>query len=219
MEAAAAAGNYHRNSGTTMITTIGVMHNLPVLWLAVGLLPIGHALVFPIVGQWKVALLLCVVHAVQCAVSVPGLWSRQQWQLVWVGPRVLLCSRAETGRRGGLRPAMAQRLRPTLRSWPPVSVSLSSLHLKSHPQTAMDWEKDDGSDESTTVYPPDPPASHPTCPPSPHQTKWPWVWLSLCAMNWPPPNQQVNMQTCLLSHSSTFATVSLLLLLLLLLFW
>lgn len=29
-----------------MSTTIGVMHNLPVLWLAVGLLPIGHALVF-----------------------------------------------------------------------------------------------------------------------------------------------------------------------------
>lgn len=147
-----------------MSTTIGVMHNLPVLWLAVGLLPIGHALVFPIVGQWKVALLLCVVHAVQCAVSVPGLWSRQQWQLVWVGPRVLLCSRAATGRRGGLRPAMAQRLRPTLRSWPPVSVSLSPLHLKSHPQTAMDWEKDDGSDEST------PPPQHPPTPPHPLPT-------------------------------------------------
>lgn len=191
-----------------MSTTIGVMHNLPVLWLAVGLLPIGHALVFPIVGHWKVALLLCVVHAVQCAVSVPGLWSRQQWQLVWVGPRVLLCPRAETGRRGRLQPAMAQRLRPTLRLWPPVSVSLSPLHLKSHPQMAMDWEKDDGSDESTTVCPP-------TYPPSPHWTKWPWVWLSLCAMNWPPQNQQVNMQKCFLSHSSTFTTLSLLLLL----FW
>lgn len=35
-----------------MNTTIGVMHNLPVLWLVVGLLSIGHALV-PIVGQLK----------------------------------------------------------------------------------------------------------------------------------------------------------------------
>ena len=64
--------NHYHNSGTTMSTTKGVMHNLPVLWLAVGLLSISHAPV-PIVGQLKVALLLCVVHAVQCAVSVPGL--------------------------------------------------------------------------------------------------------------------------------------------------
>ena len=158
------------------------MHNLPVLWLVVGLLSLCHAPV-PIVGQLRVALLLCVVHAVQCAVSVPGLWSRQQWQLVWAGPRVLLCSRAENGHRRRARPAMAQRLRPTIRSWlsPPLSLSLSLslsvalslLHLKTHPQTVVDWEKDYGSDESTTN---------------------PWtkslkVWLSLCAMNWPPPNQ------------------------------
>lgn len=77
-----------------------MMHNLPVLWLVVGLMSIFHALV-SIVGQLNVALLLCVVHAVQCAVSVPGLCSRQQWQLVCSGPRVLLCSRAETGLRGG----------------------------------------------------------------------------------------------------------------------
>lgn len=83
-----------------MNTTTGVMHNLPVLWLVVGLLSICHALV-AIVGQLNVALLLCLVHAVQCAVSVPGLCSRQQWRLVWVGPRVLLCSRAETGHRSG----------------------------------------------------------------------------------------------------------------------
>lgn len=83
-----------------MNTRTGVMHNLPVLWLVVGLMSICHALV-SIVGQLNVALLLCVVHAVQCAVSVPGLCSRQQWQLVWAGPRVLLCSRAETGHRGG----------------------------------------------------------------------------------------------------------------------
>lgn len=76
------------------------MHNLPVLWLVVGLLSLCHAPV-PIVGQLRVALLLCVVHAVRCAVSVPGLWSRQQWQLVWAGPRVLLCSRAEPGHPGG----------------------------------------------------------------------------------------------------------------------
>lgn len=67
------------------MNTTGVMHNLPVLWLVVGLLSICHALV-TIVGQLNMALLLCVVHAVQCAVSVPGLCSRQQWQLVWVGP-------------------------------------------------------------------------------------------------------------------------------------
>lgn len=47
------------------------MHNLPVLWLVVGLLSLCHAPV-PIVGQLEMALLLCVVHAVQCAVSVPG---------------------------------------------------------------------------------------------------------------------------------------------------
>lgn len=64
--------NYYYNSGTTSNTTIGVMHNLPVLWLVVGLLSVCHAPV-PIVGQLKVALLLCVGHAVQCAVSVPGL--------------------------------------------------------------------------------------------------------------------------------------------------
>lgn len=65
------------------------MHNLPVLWLAVGLLSPCHA-PFPIVSQLRVALLLCVVHAVQCAVSVPGLWSRQQWQLVWSGPSLAI---------------------------------------------------------------------------------------------------------------------------------
>lgn len=32
-----------------------------------------------------------------------------------------------------------------------LCVSLSPLHLKSHPQTVMDWEKDDGGDESTTT--------------------------------------------------------------------
>lgn len=67
------------NSGTTMNTRTGVMHNLPVLWLVVGLMSVCHALV-SIVGQLDVALLLCVVHAVQCAVCVPGLCSRQQWQ-------------------------------------------------------------------------------------------------------------------------------------------
>lgn len=87
------------NSGTTTSTTTGVMHNLPVLWLVVGLQSLCHAPV-PIVGHLKVALLLYVVHAVQCAVFVPGLCSRQQWQLVWAGPRVLLCSRAEPGRPG-----------------------------------------------------------------------------------------------------------------------
>lgn len=71
--AAAATVTTHHNSGTTMNTTTGVMHNLPVLWLVVGLVvSLFHAPV-PIVGQLKVALLLCVVHAVQCAVSVPGL--------------------------------------------------------------------------------------------------------------------------------------------------
>ena len=144
------------------------MHNLPVLWLVVGLLSLCHAPV-PIVGQLKVALLLCVVHAVQCAVSVPGLWSRQQWQLVWAGPRVLLCSRAETGHRRRARPAMAQRLRPTIRSWlsPPLSLSLSRslslslalslLHLKSHPQNSNGlrkrlwkwWEHDKPLDQIT----------------------------------------------------------------------
>lgn len=54
------------------ITTTGVMHNLPVLWLVVGPLAVCHAPV-SIVGQLEVALLLCVGHAVQCAVSVPGL--------------------------------------------------------------------------------------------------------------------------------------------------
>lgn len=49
------------------------MHNLPVMWLDVGLLAVCHAPV-SIVGQWEVALLMCVVgHAAQCAVSVPGL--------------------------------------------------------------------------------------------------------------------------------------------------
>lgn len=70
--AAAATITTNHNSGTTMNTTTGVMHNLPVLWLVVGLVSLFHAPV-PIVGQLKVALLLCVVHAVQCAVSVPGL--------------------------------------------------------------------------------------------------------------------------------------------------
>lgn len=32
-----------------------------------------------------------------------------------------------------------------------LCVSLSLLHLKSHPQTVMDREKDDGSDESMTT--------------------------------------------------------------------
>lgn len=93
-------GSSSNNSGTTTSTRTSVMHNLPVLWLVVGLMSIFHALV-PIVGQLNVALLLCMAHAVQCAVSVPGLCSRQQWQLVWAGPRVLLCSRAQTGHRGG----------------------------------------------------------------------------------------------------------------------
>lgn len=115
--AAAATVTTHHNSGTTMNTTTGVMHNLPVLWLVVGLVvSLFHAPV-PIVGQLKVALLLCVVHAVQCAVSVPGLWSRQQWQLVWAGPRVLLCSRGGNWPSRWVWPAMAQRLRPTIRSW------------------------------------------------------------------------------------------------------
>lgn len=123
------------------------MHNLPVLWLVVGLLSLCHAPV-PIVGQLKVALLLCVVHAVQCAVSVPGLWSRQQWQLVWAGPRVLLCSRAEPGHPGGCGQPWHKGCGKQKRSW---LLSLSPLHLKSHPQTVTDWEKDHGSDESTTT--------------------------------------------------------------------
>uniref|UniRef100_A0A3P9MLR7 Secreted protein n=1 Tax=Oryzias latipes TaxID=8090 RepID=A0A3P9MLR7_ORYLA len=45
------------------------MQNLPVLWLAVGLQSLCHA-PLPIVSQLKV-----------------------QWQLVWAGPRVLLCFR------------------------------------------------------------------------------------------------------------------------------
>lgn len=131
------------------------MHNLPVLWLVVGLLSLCHAPV-PIVDQLRVALLLCVVHAVQCAVSVPGLWSRQQWQLVWAGPRVLLCSRAEPGHPGGCgqpwHKGCNQQKGPgfSLASLS-VCVSLSPLHLKSHPQTVTDWEKDHGSDESTTT--------------------------------------------------------------------
>jgi len=101
------------------------------------------------------------------------------------GPRVLLCSRAEPGHLRWVWPAMAQRLRPTKRVLASVSVSLSlsPLHLKSHPQTVTDWEKDHGGDESMTTW-----------------TKSIWVWLSLCAMNWPPPNQQVNMQKCFLCY-------------------
>lgn len=51
---------------------------------------------------------------------------------------------------GRVWPAMAQRLRPTKRSWL-LTLSLSPLHLKSHPQTVTDGEKDHGSDESTTT--------------------------------------------------------------------
>jgi len=67
------------------------------------------------------------------------------------GPRVLLCSRVEPGHLRWVRPAMAQRLRPTKRVLASVSVSLSHFHFKSQPQTITDWEKDHGGDESTTT--------------------------------------------------------------------
>lgn len=127
-----------------MSTTTGVMHNLPVLWLAVGLLSLCHAPV-PIVGQLKVALLLCVVHAVQCAVSVPGLRSRQQWQLVWAGPRVLLCSMAELGHPGGCgqpwHKGCRQQKGPGFSLSVCLCVLFSQLHLKPRPQRATEWEK------------------------------------------------------------------------------
>lgn len=57
---------------TTTNTTTGVTFNLPVLWLLVGPLSPCHAPV-SIVDQLKLALLLCVVHAMHCAVSLPDL--------------------------------------------------------------------------------------------------------------------------------------------------
>lgn len=50
--AAAAATVTTTNSGTTTSTTTGVMQNLPVLWLAVGLQSLCHA-PLPIVGQYR----------------------------------------------------------------------------------------------------------------------------------------------------------------------
>lgn len=145
--------NYYHNSETTTNTTPGVMHNLPVLWLAVGLLSLCHAPV-PIVGQLEVALLLCVVHAVEWAVSVPGLWSRQQWQLVWAGPRVSLRSTAEPGHPGGCGQPWHKGCDQQKGPGFSLSRSLSPLHLKSHPQTVTDWEKDHGRDESMTTLDP-----------------------------------------------------------------
>lgn len=69
-----------------------------------------------------------------------------------------------------------------------LSVSLSPLHLKSHPQTVNGLRK-----RSWRWWE--------------HDKPWTtslWVWLSLCAMNWPPPNQQVNMQKCFISYSFCF---------------
>lgn len=94
------------------------------------------------------------------------------------GPRVLLCSRAELGLIQVGVASHGTKAADNKKSGPGFSVSLSP-RLKSQPRTMTDWEKDHGSDESTT---------------NPGLTLRQGVWLSLCAMNWPPPNQQVNMQ-------------------------
>lgn len=61
-----------------MNTTTGVMHNLPVLWLVVGLLSSCHAPV-PIVGQLNVALLLFMQCNAPCLYQIREAGSNGSW--------------------------------------------------------------------------------------------------------------------------------------------
>lgn len=90
-------------------------------------------------------------------------------------------------------PAMAQRLQTTKRSWL-LSLCVSVCVVLITPFKAS-ASKSDGVRKKTSWkwWEHDNP-----------RTKLLRVCLSLCAMNWPPPNQQVNMQKCLVSYSIFF---------------